>query len=240
MSNYKDGRGRPLDANPTGPGTALAQFLIERTPELKLTNEEIARALGYARANVVSMWKAGKTKFTWDNLFEAAKLFRISPDYLLALTIDQYVSQPTGVDRFADIVDMIDRMVTPEEMEVVQLMRQARRYNVMPATEEQKKAVLELFKAPAGTSEGYYKPLESAKHVEEGDRRRFARRGFHRDLTIEEAEEERAKVARARAEIEASRKAEREKRTGAAPSPAAEIADTAEKPVRKRSAASKR
>jgi plasmid maintenance system antidote protein VapI len=199
-----------MNERPSGPGSAMANFLIEELPTLDMTNQEIADRLGYARPNIVSMWKAGKTKVTIDHVFALAEMVGVDPSYILALFIDQYVSEWSGVDRFNDIVSMMQRLVTPDEMELIQIVREARRFNSMPLTDEQRKALKGLFEVEITTPEGPYRPVETKDGVPRiGDRRRFARRGHARDLTVSEIEE-----------LEARRASESE--------------TEAEKPVRKR------
>lgn len=187
--------GRPMDVTPTGPGTALANFLIDRLAELDLTNQEIADTLGYQRPNIISMWKAGRTKFTLDNVFPMADLLKVDPGYMLALYMDQYVSTSGGgVDRFPEIIAMVNRIATPEEWEIVEIARKARKGNSRPLTKEQKESLKTLFELPGSTLDGPYQPLTSVADVAgvEGSRRLFARRGHDRDMSINEIEEAQA------------------------------------------------
>lgn len=206
------GVGRPMNERPSGPGTAMANFLIEELPALDMTNQEIADQLGYARPNIVSMWKAARTKVTIDHVFALSELTGVDATYILALFLDQYVSEWAGVDRFRDLVAMVNRLCTEEEYEIIQTVREARRYNSKPLTSEQRETLKKLFAEPITTPEGPYKPLKTLDEIpRSGERRKYARRGHHRDLTINEIEE-----------LDAKREAEGE--------------EAAEKPVRKRPA----
>ena len=215
-------RGAPMKSRPSGPGSAMANFLIEELPNTDLTNLEIAEELGYARPNIVSMWKAGKTKFTIDHIFALAKLVNVDPSYILALYIDQYVSEWSQVDRFADIIEMVGRMVSEEEVEIIETIREARKGNIMPMTPEQKAGVAKLFEVGPEHAPGPYKPLDTLKHLDpsSGDRNRFARRGHHRDLTISDIEEieQAMKATDTPAERKVRKKAETEKKLDTRPS----------------------
>lgn len=184
------GVGRPMNERPSGPGTAMANFLIDELPTLDMTNQEIADELGYARPNIVSMWKAARTKVTIDHLFALSEMTGVDATYLLALFLDQYVSEWAGVDRFADLVEMVNRLCTEEEFEIIKTVREARRYNSMPLSAAQRDALKTLFAEPITTPEGPLKPLTTVGEIpRDGARRRFARRGHGRDMTITEIED---------------------------------------------------
>jgi transcriptional regulator with XRE-family HTH domain len=202
-----------MNERPTGPGTAMANFLIEELPTLGLTNDEIASKLGYARPNIVSMWKAGKTKVTIDHVFALAELTKVDPAYVMGLFIDQYVSDWSGVDRFKDIISMLQRLCTEEEFEIIQIVREARKGNSLPLDANQRTALKDLFAVPITTPEGPLKPVDSLAGLgEPGERRKFARRGFHRDLTISEIDEIRSKMADTGEELAKSAEAEKKVR----------------------------
>lgn len=181
------GAGRPLKELPSGPGTALAQFLVEHLPTVGLTNEEIANGLGYARPNIVSMWKTRKTKVPLDVVFSLAELMGVDPGYVLALHIDQYVSEHDGIDRFPEIVSLFNRLCTPEEFELVEVAREARRGRSVSLTESQRRVLRSFLELDEVGEPGPYRVLDSADHVSsEGDRRKFALRGRPRGTRVED------------------------------------------------------
>lgn len=201
-TKVRPGRAPEASSRPTGPGSAMAQFLIDHLPADKTYNE-IATDLGYARPNIVSMWKAGKTKFTLDNVMALADLTKVDPGYVLALYVDQYVKQNSEVDRFDEIVEIFTRLTTSEEWEAIAIIREARRGNSMPLTAEQRDGLKALFATPITTPEGPYKALTTAEDLlngEGGDRRKFARRGYTRSMTVDEVEEVEARREMGKAE----------------------------------------
>lgn len=190
MAEPRTGKpGRPLMERPSGPGTALANFLIEELAAADLTAEEIARKLGYARPNIVSAWKTARSKFTLDNLWALSELLNVEPAYMLALYIDQYVSASDGVDHFDDIFRMMSRIVSDEEWAIIETVREARRHNVLPMNNKQRDAVRSIFEVPITTPVGPYKPLPNITPSPAGARRKFARRGHQRDMSVDEIEE---------------------------------------------------
>lgn len=182
------GGGRPLSKRPNGPGTALANFLIDRLPATGLTNEGISEKLGYRRPNIVSMWKTAKTKVTLDAIWPLAELLDVDQAYMLALYFEQYTGDNGGgVNRFEEIVAMMGRVTTPDEWEIIQTVRAARNFHSVPLQATQKAALEALFRSEHEFGVGPLKEIEM-KFASYGDRRAFARRGQGRDKSVSEIE----------------------------------------------------
>lgn len=186
-------RGRPMTERPFGPGSAFAQFVIDELIALDITNNDIADALGYARPNIVSAWKTRSTKFPLENIWKLAELTKVSPAYLLALYVDQYVNDNGGLDHWKDIVRIFTQLPTDDEWEIIQTVREARKNNSLPMTDKQKDGLSKLFAVGADVAPGPYKPVNTLADLKGasavGGTRRFARRGFARDTSVDEAEE---------------------------------------------------
>ncbi len=178
---------------PSGPGTAFANFLIDTLPALGMTNDAVAAGLGYAHPTIISMWKTGRTKVTLDVLQPLSELLGVDLGYLLALYFEQYVTNAHGgVTKFAEILDTVRRIVTPEEMKIIDAVRVARRGNSLPMTKAQKAGLSELFAVSSDTPEGPYGPsrmIDTTK-IGIGDRTRFERRGMVDYSVTEEKEAE--------------------------------------------------
>lgn len=211
--------GRQRQEMPEGPGTALARFLIKVTDDKGITNADLARELEYARPSVVSSWKAARARFPLDNLFALAEMLDVDPAYMMALYIEQYVKANDGVDRFPEIHRMLSHIATPEEWEIIQIARKARKNNSFKLRPDQKKQLAEVFEEPEDTEPGHYLPLDFVEAEVSDNRRKFARRGYARDLTIAQIEEIEAKK-------EAEKQAAAEKRPRKK-SPAAKVAEPA-------------
>jgi transcriptional regulator with XRE-family HTH domain len=181
------GGGRPLSGRPTGPGSAFANFLIDFLPNLKMTNEQLADRLGYKRANIISMWKTGRTKITLDVVWRLHDILGTDLAYLLALYFEQYAGD-SGIDHFPEIAKMMGRVTTPEEWEIIKVVRQARQYHTVPLKADQRSVLKKLFALSGVPGLGPLRDVE-ANFASAGDRRRFARRGYSRDMSISDIEE---------------------------------------------------
>jgi hypothetical protein len=182
------GGGRPLVERPTGPGTALANFLIDYLPHLDLTNEQISAKLGYSRPNIISMWKTAKTKVTLDALWGLSEMMQVPLNYMLALYFEQYAGDNYGgTDHFPEIAKMMGRVTTEDEWEIIQIARHARQHHSLPLKSDQKSALKKLFATSSVKEEGPLREIEM-NFASAGDRRTFARRGHARDQSIDEIE----------------------------------------------------
>lgn len=180
-------RGRPIKTMPEGPGKAFARFVLEEFPKLEMTNDEIAKKLGYMRPNIVSAWKTAASKIPLDNVVTIADLFGVDLAYILALYIEQYAGNPEGVSDFDRIAATLSRLCTPEEWELVLLAREVRAGNSLPLTADQRRVIAAALTPSEPLPEGPYKPVVVLGDEGEGDRRKFARRGFERHLSADEA-----------------------------------------------------
>jgi transcriptional regulator with XRE-family HTH domain len=159
-----------------------------------MTNDEISKKLGYGRPNIISMWKAGKTRVTLDVIWRLSDLLQVDVAYLLALYFEQHAgSSNNGADHFEDIVRMMRRVCTPWEFEVIKTVRRARRYNDGVLGTNQRWVLTELFTAPITTPIGPLKPIH-LKFGRATSRGRLAGRGFSRDKRITPTGEARVRV----------------------------------------------
>jgi transcriptional regulator with XRE-family HTH domain len=164
----------------------MANFLIDYLPHVSMTNEEIAKELGYSGSNVISMWKTARTKVSLDAIWGLSKLLGVDLGYMLALYMEQYSgNNHGGVDHFPEIVKTMGRNCTEEEWEIIQIVREARNYHSLPLKGDQKSGLKKLFATPGVKEEGPLREIEF-KFARSGDRRTFARRGHARDMSIDE------------------------------------------------------
>lgn len=120
----KTGPGRPQTSVNTGTSYALAEWLNENLNDLSgMSNAEIAAELGYERANIVAMWKTGRTRIALRPLNAIARLTKTPLEHLFALWIEQYAREK-GL-KPQPYLHLLDRIVTPDEMELVQAFRNA-------------------------------------------------------------------------------------------------------------------
>lgn len=125
--------GRPVETLHVGDTYALAAFLRENLNDRSgMTNQEIATELGYEKANIVPMWKTGKTRVPMDRLPDIARLMKIDVERLLGLWFEQYVSMhyqhgTAAVDerrrKVDQLAEIFRRVVSESEMKGVEAMR---------------------------------------------------------------------------------------------------------------------
>lgn len=92
-----------------------------------LTNEQVALDLGYTAANVLSLWKTGKSRVPLDRLPGIARLMRIDIAELLPLWIEQHAPDTprTGVSRttYEQIQEVFERIATAHEAPLLKAIR---------------------------------------------------------------------------------------------------------------------
>jgi transcriptional regulator with XRE-family HTH domain len=99
----------------------MANFLCAAIEALKgePSQREIAQRLGY-RPNVISMFKTGAAKVPFEKIPELAATLGVDAAHLVRLGLEQY-----WPDRFDAIGQVFPRMVTQNEMELIEVMRVA-------------------------------------------------------------------------------------------------------------------
>ena len=203
--------GKTRKADPSGVGTAFARFLIWRQeptkkvtgttakgkevkdtakPKSRFTNEELATFLGYARPNIVSSWKSGKTKFTLENVLPLAEFLKVDPAYMLAMYVEQYAKTGQDVDCFPEIVKMMGHICTEEEWELISLIREARRGNKLNLDARKKRELIDMFMAQPDEPDGPYWPIKQIIPTETSDFTPTKRRGLsHEEYSVTMEEE---------------------------------------------------
>lgn len=189
--NKKPGQVR--QSNPTGAGTALANFLIRELDGddgigRDWKNEDIARHLGYARPNIVSGWKSGRTKFTLDNVLPMAEMLQIDPAYMMALYVEQYATSGDDIDRFPELVKILGHVVTEQEWELINFIREVRNGNEIKLTEEVKRQVKKAFEVSPDTARGPLLPIKQIVPAKGRASPTAIRRGKPRDMSIDQLE----------------------------------------------------
>lgn len=139
MKHSAAGR-KQLSAN-KGPTYMLAEWLNANWDRLTdKTNEEVASEFGYARANIVSMWRTGKTRVPLKIVPKLARLLDVSVAQLMSMWVEQYLP-----DSEPEILGMFNRLVSKNEAIVVETVRYAKRDEDTKPTVEQLEKVYEIF-----------------------------------------------------------------------------------------------
>ena len=106
---------------PSHPRSKMAQFLDKRIEELEgtITLAEIARKIGFPHANIISMFRTDQAKVPLDKIPALAEVFQVDVAELMRLGLEQYWLEPVDA-----ITKMLSRIVTANEFELIQEMRE--------------------------------------------------------------------------------------------------------------------
>jgi transcriptional regulator with XRE-family HTH domain len=144
MKNERSGKmpvGRPQENAKTGPTYELAEWLNANLPRrTNMTNEELADDMGYARSNIISMWRTGKSRIPLERLPDLSRLLNVSMAELMPMWVEQYAPQIR-----VEVGKMFNRLVTENEFEVIEAIRQASESTNPKPSRAQLKAVREAF-----------------------------------------------------------------------------------------------
>lgn len=113
--------GRPQESARTGPTYQLATFMNQNWDEkVGRTNEDVAQELGYRAANMISMWRTGRTRVPLEKLPDIARLMKVD----IALLLSMWLEQSWGDrDDGGDMRALFDRFATAREAELLSAVR---------------------------------------------------------------------------------------------------------------------
>lgn len=144
--HVRSAAGRPQTSVNSGPTYELAEWLnanIERRTDK--TNEELAGEMGYARANIISMWRTGKSRIPLERLPDLSRLLNVSLAELLPMWMEQYAPQMR-----VEIAQLFTRLVSKNEWEVIQAMREASESTDPKPSKKDLAEVKTIFRGRAG------------------------------------------------------------------------------------------
>jgi hypothetical protein len=98
----------------------FANYLANQIRISEVPQKDIAEALGYENANIVSMFKKGLTKVPIEKVPALAKALHLDPAHLLMLAMREYMPEA-----FATIQKTLGHTVTENEFELVSEVRRA-------------------------------------------------------------------------------------------------------------------
>ena len=98
----------------------FANYLANQIRISEISQKDIAEALGYESANIVSMFKKGLTKVPIEKVPALAKALHLDPAHLLMLAMREYMPEA-----FATIQKTLGHTVTENEFELVSEVRKA-------------------------------------------------------------------------------------------------------------------
>ena len=97
---------------------------------------EIAKELGYQRANIVTMWKTGTTPVPLNKVEKLAELLGADPKFLMRVVLNSY---------YPELLEFLSRgwgePISQNELDIINFVRQASN-NTDPRLDEDMKATL--------------------------------------------------------------------------------------------------
>lgn len=138
--------GRPQESSRTGATYQLAEFM-NRNWDMMVgrTNEDVAQELGYKAANMISMWRTGKTRVPLERLPDVARLMKLDISVLLPLWFEQQWGERADLK---PLQTLFKRFATPREAELLFAIREADPKDPV-FTPETVKAVVAVITDPA-------------------------------------------------------------------------------------------
>ncbi len=123
--------GRPRVNSKSAITSPLSEYLDANWDKTGLTNDEAASKFGFRAANLVSMWRCGRTAIPMARLPMIAELLRVDVALLFVLWLKQYRLRNDSVP--PTLLETLERrLVTANEAEVIRTLRHATR-NANPA-----------------------------------------------------------------------------------------------------------
>jgi transcriptional regulator with XRE-family HTH domain len=115
---------RPQESIRTGATYHIAEF-INRNWDLMVgrTNEDVAQELGYKAANMISMWRTGKTRIPLEKLPDIARLMKLDIATLLPLWFEQYWGERKDAKPL--LKEVFNRVASQREVPLLEALRAA-------------------------------------------------------------------------------------------------------------------
>ena len=140
--------GRPQESSRTGPTYQLAEFVNHNWDTLVgRTNEDVASELGYRSANIISMWRTGRTRIPLEKLPDVSRLMKIDISQLLPMWFEQQWGDRTDVKVLQDRI--ISHIATEREAKALQAIRTACGMAGTEFSDDQIKAIAAVVSDPA-------------------------------------------------------------------------------------------
>lgn len=120
----------------------VAEYLSQQFDLCGKTQLEIAREAGFEKSNVLTMFKQGTTKLPLSRVGRVARAIGVDPLYLYQLAMSEY--EP---ETWAEIEGLVLRqpVVTQNEMEIIQLLRNCGVPNPKVRTQEERDRITSAF-----------------------------------------------------------------------------------------------
>ena len=113
----------PKSADKPFADTRMAQFLdrhIDRMTAAGWRQIDIARAIGYSKANIIAMFKKGDTKVPINKVPALARTLGVDPAFLMRLGLQQYWPEEAET-----ITEVLGGIYTENEKAIIEAIREA-------------------------------------------------------------------------------------------------------------------
>ena len=120
--------------------TNFASYLAAQIDASDKTQREIASALGYARPNLITMFKQGLTKVPIEKVPALAKAIGLDPVHVLTLAMREYMPEVLRI-----LHDNMGRVVSSNEYEIVEAIRAVTKNANPKASKEQLAKIKAVF-----------------------------------------------------------------------------------------------
>jgi transcriptional regulator with XRE-family HTH domain len=118
----------------------VAGFVTKQINLCGKTQLQIAEECGFDKPNVITMIKQGKTKVPIGKIGRLAKALEIDPVFFLRMCLQEY-----NPDMLGAIMAIIGTpLITRNEYEMIEVIRQSKVVNPRIANDEQRRALLDV------------------------------------------------------------------------------------------------
>ncbi len=122
------------------PQITVAEYLSQQINLCGKTQAEIAKEAGFAKANIITMFKQGNTKVPVSKVGPLAKALEVDPLHLYKLVMSEY--EPDTWEMLQESV-LKQPFVTKNEMEIIEVIRQSNVTNPKIRTEKERIRLLD-------------------------------------------------------------------------------------------------
>src|SRR5690606_27139698 len=121
------GPGRPRTPSASAVPTPLSRYLDANWSKTGLTNDAAAARFGFVAANLISMWRTGRSAVPLAHLPTLAEILTVDVIQLFVLWLKQLRLREPSVP--ASLVELLEqRLVTANEAEIIRAVRNATKH----------------------------------------------------------------------------------------------------------------
>lgn len=118
----------------------VAAFIARQINLCGKSQVQIAQECGFDKPNVITMIKQGRTKVPIGKIGRMAKALEIDPVFFLKMCLQEY--NPDMMDAITTIIGT--PVVTRNEYEIIEVVRQSKVVNPRIANDEHRRALLDV------------------------------------------------------------------------------------------------